>query len=152
MTKEELEGYRQIIYDQCEKIRVGVPHGNKYSDYTEEDTKVVLTISETDLKHSAKTIQEFMQEHDGSGITIEHSLRAAGRHDYLKEIRVVAKTYKLRDEVSDYTVKRYMQKIVAKQLGLYYWQTPECKILKLFKEGTITWEEVVKAHKDTCDL
>lgn len=152
MTREEFAQLKATVYEQCEKIRATVPHGNKPSDYTEVDEVIEEVIEADNLKHSAPTIAAFIAEHSDAEITITHNTRPSGRYDVLDKITLTATTYKTREVLSDLATKSHLRRIMARQLGLHSWQTPECKLVDLFKEGIISWDDLVKSHKKDCEL
>ena len=61
----------------------------------------------------------------------------------------------LRTEIQEEQVKDKMKTIVKNQLKKELktsWISLECKVMELFKAGTITWEDVVEAHRNACEF
>ncbi len=58
----------------------------------------------------------------------------------------------VRDKIAKYQIEDTMKALVKKHMGLKPYQTLDCKVMDLYKAGTITWDEAKEAiHKD-CDL
>ena len=59
---------------------------------------------------------------------------------------------KLRDKIEDTQIEQKMRTLVRKELGLHVYQDLECKVMALFKEGHISWDEVMEQHGKACTL
>jgi len=62
---------------------------------------------------------------------------------------------KLREEITTEIVKEKMKAIVQSQIRKELdnsYTYLDCKVMDLFKRGTITWEDVIKSHSTDCSL
>ncbi len=56
------------------------------------------------------------------------------------------------DEVTEQMVQKRMRKFVVRQLGLKYEHHLKCEVMKLFKEGKISWDDVIAQHTEGCSI
>lgn len=59
---------------------------------------------------------------------------------------------KLKENMDEKAIKAKMKSIVGNILrkSTKYWTTPDCAIMELFKQGKISWDDVVLAHTIDC--
>ncbi len=136
----------KIMADQMERLRVA--DTKPYSEeYREIDETKLFKLEEGYSSTELRTIMENLPE---GTVSIKGHTRVSGRHDFFSHLTIAVTTYKKLEKIEPLHVKRMLQPIIAKQLGMYSWQTPDCRILELYKDGSITWEECVKAHNVSC--
>lgn len=61
-------------------------------------------------------------------------------------------TPKLRTHITDEQIQDAMKELVKQKLGLTEWDTLECRVMDLYKQGVIGWDKIVEAHQGSCDL
>lgn len=124
-----------------------------------------ITIS-ADSKTLVKDIQQLNSLIGGTRLTdIEVKAEAQTKYEHCSTVFVGTKYtvswYELRDEIEDKQVeahmKNYVKKMIERDIKKIYNHTPygiflECKVMKLYKEGKIKWEDVVRLHKEECAL
>jgi len=85
-------------------------------------------------------------------ITVSGSTRASGRYDYFDRVHFTIERHQVRPEIAHEQVQDRMKQFVKRELGLKAWDTLHCRVMDLFKQGKIDWDEVIKAHEGSCEL
>ena len=154
MTREKLTELRVIVAEQCNKLLESArTNGVLLSkDYTVIKEKFSITVEEKPNQQKLLELQEFLTEHKNLSLTMESMLYSSGRYDYFKYVKYIATSYELVNEVPEEVITGFMKSIVKKQLGLYKHDYLDCKVMKMFKEGIITWEETKRLHHEDCSL
>ena len=87
-----------------------------------------------------------------SDVKVTGDTRPSGRYDYFKSASFTVARPELRTSIHPDQVQGEMKEFVRKQLGLGKWDTIRCRVIDLFKQGIIEWDDVVKAHGGDCEL
>jgi hypothetical protein len=75
---------------------------------------------------------------------------SSGRYDYFKAMQVIIPSIVIRDKIENEQIENAMRQLVKKELRLKEWENLECKVMALYKQSLIEWEDVVLAHKIEC--
>lgn len=143
-TKESLE----------RKLESGRKTGKLYPSVTkvvEEKFQLVDGASTEETLSLMKAVVE-LAEHTGGTITHQTFETSSGRVGYYSHTNYYVKYKVLVDEVTDSMVKKDTKKALLNIMGLSPWGYLDCKVFQLFREGKISWEDVVKSHKEDCTL
>jgi len=87
-----------------------------------------------------------------SQIEFEGITKATGRHDYFDRLRVVEVAHEVKDSIPQQAIDKEMKSFVRRAMKLDRWTDLDCKVMQLFKDGVIEWDEVVKAHNGDCQI
>lgn len=75
-----------------------------------------------------------------------------GRVGYYDHTTFSVKYYEVVDEITDTKLKETVHKALRGIMGLSKYSYIDCKLMQLFKDGKLSWEDLVKAHKEDCSL
>lgn len=89
---------------------------------------------------------------DGYTLKIDGETYADGRYDYFHRADFKLSKKLLRDKIEDTQIEDAMRALLKKEMGLGLYKEIECKVIALYKEGKIEWEDVVKAHTTNCKM
>ena len=81
---------------------------------------------------------------------MEGTTFSSGRYDYFKAMQVIIPSIVIRDKIENEQIENAMRQLVKKELRLKEWENLECKVMALYKQSLIEWEDVVLAHKIEC--
>ena len=146
MEGPDIDKLYAIIAEQMEKLRVAdtYPYSETYREM-EKTQNVKLKPN-----YSSKELRDIMDNLPDGEVTIRGHTEPIGRSDFFKYLTIHITTYKKIEKVDPLQVKSMLMPIIGRALGLGRWYDPDCKLLALYKDGSITWEECINAHKETC--
>jgi len=71
-------------------------------------------------------------------------------------VRYTIEWDEIREEIEEAQVEVIMKAYIFKLLNIHNkfpWNfTLDCKVMKLFKEGKIDWDETIKSHNEDCNI
>ena len=170
-TKEELENKIVEITEQCKKDFeeskeqfLNWKDGDKLPEYC--FTESIESESFEDQYTPDQMIDmlsEFKKEVEGLPYHISGSynikLSAYSRYDdndaYIEDNHYTYEYYIHKEELPEYTVKQKVKQWINEQLqpeSAIYRQPVDCKLLELFKEGTIDFKALQKLTYTNCNL
>ena len=86
--------------------------------------------------------------------TVSHSPKedSRGRVGYYSHTIFTVSYKEVMAEITEEKVKETVKKALKGMMGLSRYSYIDCKLMQLFKEGKLSWEDLVKAHKTDCSL
>jgi len=146
-------GLRETMKDtlNCSRYR-----GEAIKEYCSEPTYHTITSRHSDdsfeAKESLLNVQDYIERYPMAELKVDNISERENCTTYSIGVRYEFTRYELRAEIEEWQVEEQMKKFVKKQLKLDRWDTLECRVMDLFKQGIIGWKEVVEAHTGSCSL
>lgn len=75
-----------------------------------------------------------------------------GHVGYYDHTTFSVKYYEVVNEITDTLLKDTVHKALRGIMGLSKYSYIDCKLMQLFKDSKLSWEDLVKAHKEDCSL
>ncbi len=91
-----------------------------------------------------------LREIPNSTLSMDGYTKASGRYDYFDRVVYTAKITCIRDSINPSQVEDAMKVLVKKAIGLKSYQHLDCKVMKLYKQSKITWEEAKETMLEEC--
>ncbi len=107
--------------------------------------------TEAEVRRHLAQVQELLAK-PNTTLRLVGDTKQSGRYDFFDSISYRFETEIVKETIEDYQVVESMRNLVKRHLGLREWAHLECKVMQLFKDGVIGWEQVVEAHKGDCNL
>jgi len=167
MTPETIKKYEWLIRESLEfnlaqdtlMVMSGIQTYRK--DSVKEVVKSIKVLNDKDTEDSLKELDKLINTKRAiKYLNIEQ--RPITKIEYCREEFIGTEylvTYKvLRDKIDDRQVERHLRTFISKKLTgkkvLYNWErtTPDCKLMGLFMQGKLSWEDYVEAHKSNCKV
>lgn len=143
-TKESLE----------RKLEVSRKTGKLYPSVTKNVQEKFQLLDGASTEETLSLMKAVVELAEHTGGTIIHMTyeTSVGRVGYYSHTNYYVTYTTVVDEISDQLVKDTVQKAIRNMMGLSPWRYLDCKVFQLFREGKISWEDVVKSHKEDCTL
>jgi len=156
MTKEEFFAHKaQTIRTMDYMLELSRTHNKPLTEYAKEyDKKRIIIKRDADEDELRETMLDIaiMMDKPKTVMSMRGETKQSGRYDYFNYIEYSFKTLVVKHEIEAYQVEDMMKLWVKQKLGLNSYDYLECQVMQLFKDGTIEWEDVIKAHKGACKL
>ena len=169
MTKEKLDKYSRLIRDSLEynlaRDRAMVMNGlQTYRDDSvievTESIKIFSNV-DTDIRLRLKQLNKMIDtKRLINYINVEQvpiTVNSNCRKEFIGTKYLI--TYKvLRYEIDDSQVNKHLRTFISKALtgtkSTHFWErvVPDCKLIKLFRQGKLSWDDCVSAHNSNCGL
>lgn len=125
-----------------------------YKVVTEEITEKFQLLSGAEAKIQLETLEAVVTFAKATNGNISHIIfeTTSGRVGYYSHTNYYVKYDRVVDAITEKMVKKSVHKALVSIMGLTTHNSIDCKLMQLFKDGEITWEALVKAHKEDCTL
>jgi len=147
MTLDTFWAHKEGITEAMRSSLIMSKHLNKpMHDYCEYIEHIVVTINKGKDKDLSELqeIQHLLDE--GYELNVDGDTKQEGRYDYFRCVHFKFSKKLLRDKIKDTQIEDAMIALLKKEMGLTYYAAIECKVMSLFKEGKIDWDDVIKTH------
>jgi len=146
-------GLRETMKDtlNCSKYR-----GEAIKDYCLEAIHHTVTSRHEDdsfeAKESLMNVQDYIERYPEAFLKVTTIEERQHCRTEAIGVRYEFKRYVFRATIEDWQVDEQMKEFVKKKLKLDRWDTLQCRVLDLFKQGVIGWDKVEEAHTGNCSL
>ena len=159
MTLEQFLGQKEAIKDNLEWLLVEAKHmqslGGTHFRSCLTKYKTVTMLVRMSYKYAEDDIKRLMT-YKRAFPNVQMIVYPQTKREYCQTEFVGTyyefKHYHLVDEITEKMVKDRMMEFVKSKLGMKSWETLDCQVMQFFKQGKITWEDVVSAHKEGCSI
>jgi hypothetical protein len=98
-----------------------------------------------------KEITAFADEVNGVITHTSHD-DGRGRVGYYDHTTFYVEYLEVVDEITKAKLKDTVHKALCGIMGLSEYAHIDCKLMQLYKDGKLSWEDLIKAHKEDCTL
>ncbi len=155
MTKEIFFAHKEGITEAMNSALIMSKHrGKALHKYCETYDNIIVTIKKecTEEEFGLAIEKIYKLSHDYGAPTIAFTTHTPHCIERTTGAMYSFKIPKLRDRIEESQVAQKMKTLIRKELGLKTYDNLECKVMQLFKDGHISWDEVQAQHGVACKL
>ncbi len=141
----DIDKLYKITAEQMERLRVADTKPYSHTYRAIDDIKT-FTIKKDATSNEIATVWNNLPAGE---LSISGTTKSSYRTDYFESLIITVTTHTKSEEVTALQIKKVLQPIIARALGLRY-SYPDCRLIELYRTGKITWDECVLAHKTNC--
>ena len=124
----------------------------KEFDFQKDLQQVISRERRKDLKEVLQDVADYMVRYPNAELQMEAVTRTPYCTTYFIGTQFVFTRKVLVGAIEQWQIDEAMKKYVKKQLFLGDYDALECRVMDLFKQGKIDWNDVKQMHKGTCSL
>ena len=138
-------------------MAIALKNGSSPFDYCYTDDNKVIQIKFDEkpaaIRGKMKFVSDCMQA--GSDVSINGITYTPHCSTYTIGTSYTIKSRKLREEISDYQIQHRMKNFVISNIRDSIenkYKQLDCKVMDLYKAGTINWNDVLVSHGKECSI
>ena len=161
LSPVDIERFKRKVFKKMSKqLRIDKAMGD--TDKASKFSLVKVDTKYIQLFHKDASIGQLLEDAETLKVlTSKRNFRhvgvtqAVGRTDYYKCMEARYDVFTFLEEPAEDNVIALTMKFVSKCIYKSKWdkwQMPECSVMALFKEGKISWKDVLERHNQPCSI